>query len=107
MLCCQMLEMDPNSSIGRMCLDKGNSLVENDRVESVGNWDGDSTWDTTDSGKQKEVKAYTFFRMENEDGTWDRYMTPCYVEGVNAFDGVTDLDCDKNFVSQEVVIVKN
>ena len=33
-------------------------------------------------------------------------MTPCYVEGVNAFDGVTDLDCDKNYVSQEVVIEK-
>ena len=106
MLCCQMLEMDPNSSIGRMCLDKGNSLAENDQVESEGNWDGEGTWDTADSGKRKEVKAYTFFRMEKEDGTWDRYMTPCYVEGVNAFDGVTDLDCDKNYVSQEVVIEK-
>ncbi|GKC39415.1 hypothetical protein Tco_1051799, partial [Tanacetum coccineum] len=56
-----------------------------------------------DSGKQKEIKAYTFYRMESEE-VYEKYITPCYVEGLDAFYGVTDLEYDTNLISNEFVV---
>ena len=53
--------------------------------------------------RKKEVKAYTFYRMESEE-VCENYITPCYVEWLDAFDGVTDLEYDKNLISNEFVV---
>ena len=42
--------------------------------------------------------------MKSEEGTWEKYITLCYVEGLYAYDGVIDLDLNKNLISQELVI---
>ncbi|GKA88704.1 hypothetical protein Tco_0810468 [Tanacetum coccineum] len=50
-----------------------------------------------DSGKKNEVKAFTFHRMETEE-VCEHYITPCFVEGLDAYDGVTDLEITKAIV---------
>ncbi|GJW45544.1 hypothetical protein Tco_0077190 [Tanacetum coccineum] len=41
--------------------------------------------------------------MESED-VCERYITPCFVEGLDAFDGMTDLEYEKNLISNEFVV---
>ncbi|GJZ92757.1 hypothetical protein Tco_0664822, partial [Tanacetum coccineum] len=65
--------------------------------------DGPEYQDTTDSGKKNEVKAFTFHRMETEE-VCEHYITPCFVEGLDAYDGVTDLEYEKNLILNEFAI---
>ncbi|GJY26868.1 hypothetical protein Tco_0401594 [Tanacetum coccineum] len=90
--------MDPHTSLGRLCINKNQNVTLNDMIESDGEWSGPDYLDMANSGKKKETKAYTFHRMENEE-VYERYITPCFVEGLDAFDGVTDLEYEKNLLS--------
>ncbi|GJZ05855.1 hypothetical protein Tco_0539648 [Tanacetum coccineum] len=92
--------MDPNTSIGRLCLGENDRISLNDKIMSEGNWEGPKYQDTTDSGRKKEVKAFTFHRMETEEVS-ERYITSCIVEGLDAYDGITDLEYEKNMISNE------
>nr|GEX33171.1 hypothetical protein [Tanacetum cinerariifolium] len=49
----------------------------NDGFESEGQSDGSEFQDTTDSGKKKETKAFTFYFMETEEVS-ERYISPCF-----------------------------
>ncbi|GKD33680.1 transposase, Ptta/En/Spm, transposase, Tnp1/En/Spm-like protein [Tanacetum coccineum] len=55
------------------------------------------------SGKRKEVKAFTFHRIETEE-VCEWYITPCFVEGLDAYDGITDLEYEKNLISNEFAV---
>ncbi|GJR40220.1 putative reverse transcriptase domain-containing protein [Tanacetum coccineum] len=94
------MEMDPHVSLGRLCRDENHKITLNDMIESEGNWSGPEYLDTADSGKKKEVKAFTFDRMESEE-VCERYITPGFMEGLDAYDGVTDLEYEKNLISKE------
>ncbi|GJW49652.1 hypothetical protein Tco_0091003 [Tanacetum coccineum] len=59
--------------------------------------------DTTDSGKKKEAKTFTFYRMETEDIS-ERYDAPCFINGLEAYDGEINLEHDKNLISNEFVV---
>ncbi|GJW87018.1 hypothetical protein Tco_0162358 [Tanacetum coccineum] len=61
------LEMDPHTSLGRMFINENQNVTLNDMIESEGEWSGFDYLDTTDNGKKKETKAYTFYRMESEE----------------------------------------
>ncbi|GJY77002.1 hypothetical protein Tco_0482118, partial [Tanacetum coccineum] len=61
--------MDPNTSIGRLCLGEDNHVSLNDDIESNGEWDTSEYYDTADSGKKKELKSFTFYRMETKEAT--------------------------------------
>ncbi|GJR59764.1 reverse transcriptase domain-containing protein [Tanacetum coccineum] len=54
-------------------------------------------------GKKKEAKAYTFYGIESKE-VCEQYITPCFVEGLDAFDGITDLKYEKNLLSNEFVV---
>ncbi|GJX87775.1 hypothetical protein Tco_0339789 [Tanacetum coccineum] len=92
--------MDPNISIRRICLAEDNRISLNDGVESNGEWDTHEYYDTTDSGQKKEAKAFTFYRMETEEIS-ERYIAPCFVDGLEAYDGEINLENDKNMISNE------
>lgn len=102
MLCCQMLEMDPNSSIGRMCLDKGNCLAENDQVETEETWQGAVTFDITDMGKKNKQRIHIFHRMETDE-CYMKFITPCHVENIYTNDVMADLDYSRNYMSKELM----
>ncbi|GJV00507.1 hypothetical protein Tco_1329777 [Tanacetum coccineum] len=60
--------------------------------------------DTTDSGKKKEKKASLFYQMETEEvSEW--YITPCFVSGLHAYDGETNLEYEKNMISNEFAVM--
>nr|GEY75120.1 hypothetical protein [Tanacetum cinerariifolium] len=59
--------------------------------------------DIADNGKKKEVKAFTFHRMETEE-VCKCYITSCFVERLEAYDGVTDLEYKKNLISNEFAV---
>ncbi|GJU35030.1 DNA-directed DNA polymerase [Tanacetum coccineum] len=48
--------MDPNSSIGRICLGEDNRISLNDEVESHGEWDTPECYDIANSWQKKEAK---------------------------------------------------
>ncbi|GJY73528.1 retrotransposon ORF1 [Tanacetum coccineum] len=70
---------------------------------SNGEWDTPEYHDTSDSGKKKEANAFTFYRMETEDIS-ERYDAPCFVNGLEAYDGEINLEHDKNLISNEFMV---
>ncbi|GJR02644.1 DNA-directed DNA polymerase [Tanacetum coccineum] len=95
--------MDPNTSIGRLCLGEDSRISLNDGVESNGEWDTPEYHDTTNSRKNKVAKAFTFYRMEIEEIT-ERYDAPCFVNGLESYDGEINLEHDKNLISNEFAV---
>ncbi|GKA33503.1 hypothetical protein Tco_0719932 [Tanacetum coccineum] len=67
MLCYFKRNMDPNSSVGKICLGEDNRILLNDRIESHGEWETPECRDTASSKQKKEVKAFAFYRMETEE----------------------------------------
>ncbi|GJT44877.1 retrovirus-related pol polyprotein from transposon TNT 1-94 [Tanacetum coccineum] len=72
-------------------------------IASEGDLSGLDYLDTADSGKKKEIKAFTFHRMESEE-VFEHYITSCFVEGLDASNGMTNLEYEKNLISNEFVI---
>ncbi|GJR50642.1 DNA-directed DNA polymerase [Tanacetum coccineum] len=70
--------MDPNSSIGRICLGKDNRVSLNDKVEIHGEWDILKCNDTANSGQKKEAKAFTFYQMETEEISCKERIDSCF-----------------------------
>ncbi|GJR77459.1 RNA-directed DNA polymerase, eukaryota, reverse transcriptase zinc-binding domain protein [Tanacetum coccineum] len=98
-----LLEMEPNTSIRRLCPGEDNRVSFNDKVESEGHWDGSEFQDTTNSGEKKVAKAFTFYKMETWESS-DRYITPCFVSGLHAYDGDINLENEKIMISNEFAI---
>ncbi|GKB45892.1 hypothetical protein Tco_0896645 [Tanacetum coccineum] len=59
--------MDPNMSIGQLCLGVDNRILLNDGIDSNREWATFEYHDTTDSGKKKELKSFTFYQMETNE----------------------------------------
>ncbi|GJR06484.1 hypothetical protein Tco_0709138 [Tanacetum coccineum] len=83
--------MDPNTSLGQLCLNEDNVVNLDSLEESKGEWNTSEIHDTCNSGNVQEAKAYTFHRMDTKE-VYEKYITPCFVEGLDAFDGITDLE---------------
>ncbi|GJR03542.1 hypothetical protein Tco_0526526 [Tanacetum coccineum] len=69
--------MDPNLSVGRIFLGEDNQVSLNDGIESHGEWDSPKYHDT------------------------ERYIAPCFVNGLEAYDGDINLEHDENMISNE------
>ncbi|GKC77819.1 hypothetical protein Tco_1128593 [Tanacetum coccineum] len=77
--------MDPNSSLGKICLGEDVVVISSDKVEGSGDWNSLEFQDTANSGKKKETKGMGFYQMETEEVS-DRFMAPCFVNGLEAYD---------------------
>ncbi|GJV44897.1 hypothetical protein Tco_1429433 [Tanacetum coccineum] len=95
--------MDPNSSLGKICL--GENVVEilSDKVEGSGDWNSPEFQDTANSGQKKEKKAMVFHQMDTEEVS-DRFMAPCFVNGLKAYDGGINLGVEENMILNEYAI---
>ncbi|GKB26772.1 hypothetical protein Tco_0866173 [Tanacetum coccineum] len=78
--------MDPNSSLGKICLGEDVVVISSDKVEGSGDWNSPEFQDTANSGQKKETKAMVFYQMETEEVS-DRFVAPCFVNGLEAYDG--------------------
>ncbi|GKA29380.1 hypothetical protein Tco_0715625 [Tanacetum coccineum] len=94
--------MDPNSSLGKICL--GENFVEiSSEVEGSGDWNSLEFQDTPNSGQKKETKAMVFYQMDIEEVS-DRFVAPCFVNGLEAYDGEINLGVEENMISNEYAV---
>ncbi|GKG28202.1 hypothetical protein Tco_0406529, partial [Tanacetum coccineum] len=59
--------------------------------------------DTSCIQEKKETKAFTFYRMETEEIS-ERYIAPCFVNGLKAYDEEINLEQDKNLILNEFAV---
>ncbi|GJW90103.1 hypothetical protein Tco_0167656 [Tanacetum coccineum] len=97
------LVMDPSSSVGKTCLGKNVIKISSDKAEGHGDWNSPEFWDTTNSGGKKETKAMVFHKMDIEEIS-DRFVAPCFVNGLEAYDGEINLGVEENMISNEFLV---
>ncbi|GJV07055.1 hypothetical protein Tco_1344711 [Tanacetum coccineum] len=92
--------MDPNSSLGKMCLEDNTIIISSDKIEGAEEWDSTEYKDTAISKKKKEPKGLIFEKLDTEDIS-DRYIAPCFVNGLEVHDGEINLGAENNMISRE------
>ncbi|GJW78001.1 putative reverse transcriptase domain-containing protein [Tanacetum coccineum] len=95
--------IDPNSSLGKICLGEDVVVISSDKVEGSGDWNSLEFQDTANSGQKKETKAMVFYQMETEEVS-DRFAAPCFVNGLEAYDGEINLRVEENMISNEYAV---
>ncbi|GJV43416.1 hypothetical protein Tco_1427952 [Tanacetum coccineum] len=92
--------MDPNSSLGKICLGEDVVVISSDKVEGSRDWNSLEFQDTANSGQKK---AIVFYQMDTEEVS-DRFVAPCFVSGLEAYDGEINLGVEENMISNEYVV---
>nr|GEV97522.1 hypothetical protein [Tanacetum cinerariifolium] len=60
--------------------------------------------DTANSEQKKETKAMVFYQMDTEEVS-DRFMAPCFVHGLKAYDGEINLGVKENMILNEYAVI--
>nr|GEY29033.1 hypothetical protein [Tanacetum cinerariifolium]GEY78414.1 hypothetical protein [Tanacetum cinerariifolium] len=92
--------MDPNSSLGKICLGENVVEISSDKIEGSGDWDSLEYQDTANSGGKMETKAMVLHKMDTEEVS-DRFVAPCFVNRLEAYDGEINLGVEENMISNE------
>ncbi|GKD53374.1 hypothetical protein Tco_1286761 [Tanacetum coccineum] len=95
--------IDPNSSLENFCLGDDVIVISSDKVEGSGDWNSPEYQDTTGSKGKKVMNALSFHRMETDEIS-ERYIVPCFVNGLEAYDGEINLAIDDNLISNEFAV---
>ncbi|GJS38355.1 hypothetical protein Tco_0563398 [Tanacetum coccineum] len=95
--------MDPSSSVGQTCLGENVIEISSDKGEGHGDWNSPEFQDTANSRGKKETKAMVFHKMETEEIS-DRFVAPCFVNGLEAYDGEINLGVEENMISNEFAV---
>nr|GEW38148.1 hybrid signal transduction histidine kinase M-like [Tanacetum cinerariifolium] len=74
-----------------------------EKVEGHGDWDAPKYTDTSSSKEKKVIKALSFYKIETDEVS-ERYIAPCFVNGLEAYDGEINLALDENLLSNEYVV---
>ncbi|GKD45499.1 hypothetical protein Tco_1270144, partial [Tanacetum coccineum] len=59
--------------------------------------------DIVNSGGKKETKAMVFRKMDTEEVS-DRFVAPCFVNGLEAYDGEINLGVEENMISNDFAV---
>ncbi|GKB70295.1 ribonuclease H-like domain-containing protein [Tanacetum coccineum] len=94
--------MDPNSSLGKIFLGDNVIEISSDKVEGSRDWNSPEYQDTAGS-KGKVMNALSFYKMETYEVS-ERYIAPCFVNGLEAYDGEINLAYDENLISNEFAL---
>nr|GEW52014.1 hypothetical protein [Tanacetum cinerariifolium] len=94
-------KINPNTSIGRLCLGENNQGSLDEGIENKEQLKGPEFQDTTTSGEKKESNVFTIYRIEEKSKC---YFTPCYVGGLNAYDGEFNLDHERNLLTNKFAV---
>ncbi|GKE19501.1 hypothetical protein Tco_1427078 [Tanacetum coccineum] len=95
--------MDPNLSLGRICLGDDVIVISSDKAEGSGDWNSPEYQDTAVSKGKEVINGLSFYRMETDEIS-ERYISQCFVNGLEAFDGETNLAFDENLISNEFAV---
>nr|GFA87330.1 hypothetical protein [Tanacetum cinerariifolium] len=78
--------MDPNSSLEKICLGDDVVVISSDKVKGPGDWNSPEYQDTAGSKGKKVMNALSFHKMEADEIS-ERYIAPCFINGLEAYDG--------------------
>ncbi|GJU77166.1 hypothetical protein Tco_1274236 [Tanacetum coccineum] len=92
--------MDPNSSLGKICLGEDVVVISSDKVEGSGDWNSLEFQDTANSGQKKGM---VFYQMDTEEIS-DRFVALCFVNGLEAYDGEINIGVEENMISNKYAV---
>nr|GEU73125.1 hypothetical protein [Tanacetum cinerariifolium] len=92
--------MDSNSILRKICLGEEVIVISSDKVEGSRDWNSLAFQDTANSGQNK---AMVFYQMDTEEVS-DRFVAPCFVNGLEAYDGEINLGLEENMISNEYAV---
>ncbi|GJV17329.1 reverse transcriptase domain-containing protein [Tanacetum coccineum] len=92
--------MDPNSSLGKICLGEDVVVISSDKVEGSGDCNFSEFQDTANSGQNKTM---VFYQMDTEEIS-DIFVAPCFVNGMEAYDGEINIGVEENMISNEYAV---
>ncbi|GJV91625.1 ribonuclease H-like domain-containing protein [Tanacetum coccineum] len=95
--------MDPNSSLEKICLGDNVIEISSDKIEGSGDWNSSDYQDTAGSKGKKVINALSFYKMETDEIS-ERYIAPCFVNGLEAYDGEVNLEFDENLISNKFAV---
>ncbi|GJS23352.1 hypothetical protein Tco_0451984, partial [Tanacetum coccineum] len=95
--------MDPNSSLGKICLGEDIVVILSDKVKGSGDYKSLEFQDTANSEQKKETKAMVFYQIDTEEVS-DRFVAPCFVNGLEAYDGEINIEVEENMISNEYAV---
>nr|GFB63934.1 hypothetical protein [Tanacetum cinerariifolium] len=72
-------------------------------VEGSGDWNSPEYQDMAGSKGKKVVNALSFYKMKIDEIS-ERYIAPCFVNGLEAYDGEVNLGFDENMISNEFAV---
>ncbi|GJW30810.1 hypothetical protein Tco_0047685 [Tanacetum coccineum] len=86
-----------------MCLGDNVIEISSEKIEGSGDWNFSEYQDTAGSKGKKVMKALGFYRIETDEiSEW--YIPPCFVNGMEAYDGEINLAFDENLISNEFAV---
>ncbi|GJZ46295.1 hypothetical protein Tco_0593891 [Tanacetum coccineum] len=80
-------------------------VISSDKVEGSEDWNSPEFQDTANRGKKKEMKSMVFYQMNTEVS--DRFVAPCFVNVLEAYDGEINLGVEENMISNEYASEKD
>ncbi|GJW83054.1 hypothetical protein Tco_0156199 [Tanacetum coccineum] len=86
-----------------MCLGDNVIEISSDKIEGSGDWNSSKYQDTASSKGKKVMNALSFYRMETNEIS-ERYIAPCFVNGLEACDGEINLAFDENLISNKFTV---
>ncbi|GKC57170.1 agenet domain-containing protein [Tanacetum coccineum] len=86
-----------------MCLGDNVIEISSEKIKGSGDWNSSEYQDTASSKGKKVMNALSFYRMETDEIS-ERYIAPCFVNGLEAYDGEVNLAFEENLISNEFVI---
>ncbi|GJY23145.1 DNA-directed DNA polymerase [Tanacetum coccineum] len=95
--------MDSNSCLGKMCLEDNVIEISSEKIEGLGDWNSPEYQDTAGSKGKKVMNVLSFYRIETDEIS-ERYIAPCFVNGLEAYDGEVNLAVDENLISNEFAV---
>ncbi|GKD81300.1 hypothetical protein Tco_1348139 [Tanacetum coccineum] len=95
--------MDPNSSLRKICLGDDVIVISSDKVEGSGDWNSPEYQDTSVSKGKKVMNALSFYMIETDEIS-ERYIAPCFGNGLEAFDREVNLAFDENMISNKFAL---
>nr|GEU62450.1 hypothetical protein [Tanacetum cinerariifolium] len=95
--------MDPNSSLEKIYLGDDVVVISSYKVEGSGDWNSPEYQDTAISKGKKVVNTLSFYRIEMDEIS-ERYISPCFINGSEAYDGEVNLEFDENLISNEYAV---
>ncbi|GKA93327.1 DNA-directed DNA polymerase [Tanacetum coccineum] len=86
-----------------MCLGDNVIEISSDKIEGSGDWNSPEYQDKVGSKGKKVMNALSFYKMETDEIS-ERYIAPCFVNGLEAYDGEINLAFDENLISNEFAV---